>query len=88
VVPPSQHKDRVEVSGTKGSLSFSIFSFESIRLHLEGEEESFSSERPEHIQMPLIRSVLEDLRGIGVCPSTGSTGAVTSQVMDQICGLR
>ena len=36
------------------------------------------------IAQPLIQSVLEDLLGRGVCPSTGETARRTSQVMDTV----
>jgi hypothetical protein len=39
---------------------------------------------PPHIQQPLIQSVVDELNGVGTCPSTGETAARTSRVMDQI----
>jgi 1,5-anhydro-D-fructose reductase (1,5-anhydro-D-mannitol-forming) len=79
-------QDRIEVSGEKGLLSFSIFSFDPIRLNTGGRERKYSSARPEHIQMPLIRSIVDELGGRGTCPSTGLSAQVTSRVMDRICG--
>ena len=87
VTPEPFRKDRVEVTGDLGKLVFSIFSFDPIRLITGEKEESFTIIPPEHIQMPLIRSVIDDLNGSGSCPSTGKTGAVTSLVMDRITGI-
>jgi 1,5-anhydro-D-fructose reductase (1,5-anhydro-D-mannitol-forming) len=87
VTPAPFQKDLVEVTGERGKLLFSIFSFDPVRLVTDQGEATFSPPRPEHIQMPLIRSIVDDLNGTGTCPSTGKTGAVTSRVMDQITGI-
>jgi hypothetical protein len=43
--------------------------------------------QPEHIQMPLIRTIVSELNGRGRCPSTGRTAEVTSKAMDIIRGV-
>ena len=78
-------QDRVVLTGDKGQLSFSVFSFEPISLVVAAKEELISISPPEHIQMPMIQSIVNEINGIGSCPSTGKTGALCSQVMDQIC---
>jgi len=85
ISPESFLKDRVVITGEKGQLSFSVFSFEPISLIVDAKEELISISPPEHIQMPMIQSIVNEIKGIGSCPSTGKTGAVCSQVMDQIC---
>jgi predicted dehydrogenase len=85
VVPEIYYKDRVELTGEKGKLEFSIFSFEPIILDREGKLEQFAITQPEHIQMPLIQSIVNEMRGLGTCPSTGKSAALTSRVMDVIC---
>ncbi len=87
VTPEPFQKDLVEVTGDMGRLRFSVFSFEPIRLLVEEGETVFSITQPQHIQMPLIRTIVDELSGNGVCPSTGRTGAVCSQVMDRISGI-
>jgi predicted dehydrogenase len=86
VTPPAFYCDRVEVTGTEGKLLFPIFSFEPIQLNCNGAQERFTPAQPEHIQMPLIRTIVDELNGRGTCPSTGLTGAFTSMVMDRITG--
>lgn len=44
----------------------------------------FRFEMPEHIQQPLIESVVQELLGEGRCPSTGITAARTNRVMEQL----
>lgn len=82
----AHQKDRIEVMGEKGKLDFSIFSFESILLTIGDQAELLSTVQPEHIQMPLIQSIVSELHGQGKCPSTGKTAAVTSRAMDTITG--
>ena len=87
VTPKSYQKDQVEVVGENGKLQFSIFGFTPILLDLENQKESFPIVQPENIQMPLIQSIVSEINGVGKCPSTGLTAAVTSRVMDTISGL-
>lgn len=86
VTPEPFRRDQVEVVGEEGKVKFSIFSFAPITLVRENSRESYDIVQPEHIQMPLIRSIVKELRGHGDCPSTGETAAVTSRVMDQVLG--
>lgn len=84
IMPVALQKDLVEVTGEKGRLSFSVFSFDPI-VHFDGKQETrYSTVQPEHIQMPFISTIVSQLRGEGRCPSTGRTASVTSRVMDQI----
>jgi predicted dehydrogenase len=86
VTPESFRKDLVEVLGEKAKLKFSIFSFAPVTLIRENGKEALEIAQPEHIQMPLIRTIVKELKGTGRCPSTGETAAVTSRAMDQILG--
>ena len=88
VVPEVYQRDRVCVTCENGTLSFSIFSFKPIRLEILGDVSMMSVEQPEHIQMPFIQTIVNELTGKGVCPSTGITAAVTSRAMDEILGCK
>lgn len=78
------NRDIIEVSGEKGNILFSCFSFEPIiLLNSEGRQE-FINERPEHVQLPLIEQVVKDLSGEKIAVSTGVTAARTSKVMDEV----
>jgi predicted dehydrogenase len=79
-----QEKDYIEIIGEKGSISFATFAFSGIELRVENKVETFNFPKPQHIQMDLIQTVVDELEGKGVCPSTGETGALTNWVMDQI----
>ena len=45
--------------------------------------ERFELPNPQHIQQPLIQTIVDSLHGIGGCPSTGVSAARTSDVMDR-----
>ena len=76
--------DSIIITGTKGEIRFSTFAFSPIELITEVLSESFEIPSPEHIQQPLIQTIVDELRGVGECPSTGISGARTSRVMDLI----
>ncbi len=86
VTPEPFQKDLVEVTGEKGKLTFGIFSFKPITLHSGDHKETMAIIQPEHIQMPLIRTIVSELNGHGHCPSTGRTAEIASGVMDIIRG--
>ena len=77
-------EDSITITGTDGYLKFNTFSFNPINLVTKKGVEYFETESPEHIQQPLIQTIVNELRGIGNCPSTGVSGARTSRVMDMI----
>lgn len=80
-------RDTVTIVGTKGEISFSTFAFQPIKIKTSEGIKEFPFERPEHIQQALIQTIVDELRGIGHCPSTGISGARTSLVMDNILNL-
>ena len=87
VSPEAFRRDLVEVYGEKGKLSFGIFSFKPIILDTGDHRETIATIQPEHIQLPLITSIVNELNGKGKCPSTGKTAEVTSEAMDIIRGI-
>ncbi len=84
VTSEKSKQDSVTITGSKGKLQFNTFAFEPIRLTTTAYTETFDIQPPEHIQQPLIQTIVDELRGIGVCPSTGISASRTSRVMDMI----
>ena len=76
--------DRTEIVGSKGRITYSTFDQAPVRLETGDKVQEFPFTPPEHVQQPLIQSVVDELRGRGRCPSTGVTAARTSRVMDEI----
>ncbi|NDV79032.1 Gfo/Idh/MocA family protein [Dysgonomonas sp. 511] len=84
ISPKEAEQDTVTLTGDKGCLKFNTFSFQPIALIAGDRVEYYETEQPEHIQQPLIQSIVDELRGVGSCPSTGISGARTSHIMDLI----
>jgi predicted dehydrogenase len=82
--------DRLELVGTLGTLSGSVFGREPLELRTierpGGSErvESLEVEQPAHVHEPLVTSIVRALRGEGTCPSTGASALRTSAVMDSV----
>jgi predicted dehydrogenase len=77
-------EDRLELVGTKGRLSTSVFGDDAIVFEGVDGVESYNRPNPPHVAQPLIQSVVDDLLGRGTCPSTGQTALRTNRVMDQV----
>ncbi len=80
----SDDYDIVEISGTKGSIRFSTFAFSPIVVQSKYEQSEYKFPKPEHIQQPMIETVVKQLCGHGKSPSDGFSAARTNMVMDQI----
>lgn len=86
VAHESAKEDRIEVIGNKGMICFSVFSFEPIALHTENGVERIQVDNPQHVQQPLIQSVVNHLRGKEICVCDGLSATTTNWVMDKILG--
>jgi len=76
--------DRIVFHGSEGRVTLSTFGTEPVRLETAAGSQEFDLPNPAHIQQPLIQQVVDQLRGIGQCVSTGESAARTSWVMDQV----
>jgi predicted dehydrogenase len=81
---PENNRDKIEIYGTNGFISFTTFNFENIILVNESGRQEFINERPEHVQYFLIEKIVRAIEGKGISPSTGISAARTSRVMDEI----
>ncbi|WP_274650874.1 Gfo/Idh/MocA family protein [Paenibacillus humicola] len=78
------HADRNEIVGTEGKITFSTFDNRPVVVETQQGVREFRIDHPEHIQQPLIQTIVDQLLGRGECPSTGVSGARTSRVMDRL----
>lgn len=77
--------DKIVIYGNKGKISFETFGIGEFVMEVDSQAPfHFKADLPKHIQQPLIESIVDDLMGIGECPSTGVSGARTNWVMDEI----
>ncbi|MEC8557125.1 MAG: Gfo/Idh/MocA family oxidoreductase [Planctomycetota bacterium] len=81
----SQHIDRLVISGNKGQVEFSVFDDNSIQLRdPSGAIEEIHHPFPEHVQQPMIQSIVDEINGTDRCPSTGEDASRTTRVMETI----
>jgi len=83
-VPEFLETDRIRIIGSQGGIVLSTFGSASIELKTTTGVQQFHQTLPEHIQQPLIQTVVDDLLGRGHCPSTGESAARTNWAMDEI----
>ncbi|MBQ9668151.1 MAG: Gfo/Idh/MocA family oxidoreductase [Prevotella sp.] len=82
----SAEADRILVIGERGSLSFSVFNYSPIVLHVSEGTERIEVENPDYVQYPIVKSVCEHLQGLGVCDCTSVSATPTNWVLDRILG--
>lgn len=82
----STKEDRIEVIGEKGMLSFSVYNYSPIQLVTSEGRSSIVVPNPPYVQLPIIRSVIEHLQGIGICECTSVSATPVNWVMDRILG--
>jgi len=78
------HIDETVIVGSKGQISFASFAPTPFTLATADGTQTFDIGYPEHVQQPLIETIIAELNGQGKCPSTGTTAAHTNYVFDQI----
>jgi len=76
--------DKSEIMGTIGKISFSSFDTEPVVLETGAGVTEFAIDNPPHVHQPLTQTIVDELNGVGHCPSTGESGARTNWVMDQL----
>jgi predicted dehydrogenase len=76
--------DRIEIFGTRGRLAFSISTIKPIEVYHGKEKESFTFNKPKHIQIYMIDSIVKCLLGKEEFQSNRESAARTSWAMDKI----
>lgn len=80
----SAKDDCIEVIGEKGSLSFSVFTYQPIEVITSEGKNSITVPNPPYVQLPLIKSVIEHLQGIGRCDCTSVSATAVNWVLDRV----
>jgi predicted dehydrogenase len=76
--------DKTEIIGTLGKISFSSFDTEPVILVNKEKVTEFAIDNPPHVHQPLTQTIVDEINGVGSCPSSGESGARTNWVMDQL----
>jgi predicted dehydrogenase len=75
--------DTMTFTGSDGVLETPIFSDTDVIVTLGQERQVHAVRYPPHVHQPLIQTIVDELAGVGRCPSTGESGARASWVLDQ-----
>ena len=84
VVDKHSETDSIEFTGEKGNITLPCFSPGNLILNNEKGIEEMKFTNPQHISQNLVQQVVNELRGVGKCVSTGTSAARTSKVLDKI----
>ncbi|MCW8925567.1 MAG: Gfo/Idh/MocA family oxidoreductase, partial [Xanthomonadales bacterium] len=77
--------DVIEITGDEGSIRLSCFEKPDVlRLTKNGQESVLQFDNPQHISQHLVQQVVDELRGVGQCVSTGISAARTNWVLEQV----
>jgi len=80
--------DRITFVGSKGRVALSTFGGEPVLLETPEGRQFFDLPNPAHIQQPLIQQIVDELRGLGRCVSTGESAMRTTRVMEQLLNAK
>ncbi len=79
-------KDVCEITGTKGSIRFSIFGNYSIEITVDGKTTILDLDPLQHVQQPMIEAVVKYFSEDAENPCSGEEGAEVMKVMDSLTG--
>ncbi len=83
----AHREDKVEIYGSAGKITFSVFGEEPLQLTTKNTDETLFIENPKHIQQFHVENIKKHLMGTAAHPSLGEDGLHTSWVMDKILGV-
>ena len=86
VAHESAKEDRIDIVGNKGSLSFSVFTYQPIILQNENGCQRFEVKNPDYVQLPLIKLVVEHLQNKAICKCDCVSATPVNWVVDRILG--
>lgn len=84
VTDPVNFQDTIEITGTKGKITFPTFAKGDVILTTAEGTIELSFQNPENIQFHLITQVVNAILGKGDCVSTGESAARTNKVLETI----
>jgi predicted dehydrogenase len=81
-VPPQMATDACEIIGSEGTIRFSIFKHDDVVLNRNGEIEVFRFDPLQHVQQPMIESVVRYFMDEGPNPCSAEAGIQTMRLID------
>ncbi len=85
-VAEGEEKDQIEIFGSKGKISFSVFEMEKISITENGKMEVLVFDQLQHVQQPIIGKIVDHFLDEGPNPCSGDDGAQVMWLIDQFAG--
>lgn len=82
--PPGDEKDLVEIIGSEGSISFSVFDMKKVEWRTRGNVQVMEFEPLQHVQQPMIEAVVQHFLGEAPNPCSGDDGYIVMDMIDTI----
>jgi predicted dehydrogenase len=84
VVDKEQFTDEIEIIGDAGKIVIPTFIHGKVNFFNKNGLTELDFTNPVNIQFNLVKQVVDELRGVGKCVSTGISGARTSRVLEEV----
>ncbi len=84
VVDKNQFTDEIEIIGEEGKIVIPSFTHGRVSVFTNDGCVYHEFINPQHIQMNLVKQIVDELRSVGKCVSTGVSAARTSWVLEEI----
>ena len=85
IADKDSEEDEIEIIGKEGTIRLSCFtSPDTLKITTNDGESVLKFINPEHISQYLVQQLVDELRGVGTCVSTGESGARTNWVLEQM----
>lgn len=81
----AQAVDYCEIQGTKGKISFTVFSSDNIMVETEGKTETLTFDPLVNVQHPMIAATVKYFLGKGPNPCSGFEGAEVMRMIETSC---
>jgi len=78
----NERRDELTIIGSKGSLKFSIMEYDNVSVIKEDKSYELEFPKPEHVQLPLIKRVVNTLLGKDNYDTSGVYGLRTQEILE------
>ena len=80
----TERADRIEIWGDRAKLSFSCFGGDDLQLQTSDGVQILDGAAPQPVQLGLVQTLVDELRGQGTALSTGRSALRTMEAMDEV----
>ena len=75
--------DSIVFTGSHGEIATAVRADEDVMVTRDNQQNSYRFRNPPHVHLPLVQTIVDELRGKGSCESTGESAARSAWVTDR-----